>query len=217
MSTEIGGMPSDALSMDLIRYPLPEGVSDEVLNKNQLARALNASEPTIDRWIADGMPVLQEGSNGRSYQFQLSHCFAWRRAREADRQQTDERAERAVQQMRLALIGGAIGDTERGLSPKERAAIYQAELTWNQMARERGELVPYAELVDLFDAVLGAVRAAVEGLPDRIKRDADLTPAQLRSVIQTGDDMLDDLSRQIDAWIQTKRAQAASAPAELVS
>ena len=65
------------------------------LNKSQLARALNVSEPTVDRWIGDGMPVLSAGTNGRSYEFQLSECFAWRKAREAERAAVAGRARHA--------------------------------------------------------------------------------------------------------------------------
>ena len=156
------------------------------------------------------MPVLQEGSNGRSYQFQLSHCYAWRKARLAEKHASEEKAERTVRQMRLALIGGAIGDSERGLPPRERAALYEAEIRWAEMARARGELVPYAEVVDVFDRMLSLVRAAVDGMPDRVKRDAELSPAQLHAVVRIGDDILDDLGRQIEAWIEEAEAKRRS-------
>lgn len=58
------------MTTEVERFPLPAGVADAVLNKSQLARALAVSEPTIDRWVADGMPVLSAGTNGRSYEFQ---------------------------------------------------------------------------------------------------------------------------------------------------
>lgn len=204
------GLLTERQADDVARFPLPDGVDDAVLNKTQLARALDASEPTIDRWIADGMPVLQEGSNGRSYQFQLSHCYAWRKARLAERQAVDEKAERAVRQMRMALVGGSVGDSERGLHPKERAAIYEAEQRWTEMARARGELVPYGEVVEVFDKLLSLVRAAVDGMPDRVKRDADLSPAQLHAVVQVGDDIIDDLGRQVDAWLEETDAKRRS-------
>lgn len=200
------------------RFPLPDGIADAVLNKTQLARALDTSEPTLDRWIADGMPVLETGSNGRSYQFQLSHCFAWRQGRVAEKYAADEKAERAVRQMRLALVGGAIGDSERGLPPKERAELYLAETRWMEMARTRGELVPYGEVVDVLDKLMSLVRAAIEGMPDRIKREAELSQAQLHTVVAIGDDIIDDLGRTIDKWAADADAKrAAPEPTALVA
>ncbi|MBL3611465.1 hypothetical protein JMM60_22460, partial [Rhodovulum sulfidophilum] len=48
-------------------YPLPEGVEDTAMNRAQIARALDVSDNTISKWIAQGMPVLEEGGNGREY------------------------------------------------------------------------------------------------------------------------------------------------------
>lgn len=185
---------------------LPDGVSDAVLNRSQLARALNTSENTIDRWMGDGMPVLEAGTNGRSYKFQLSACYAWRQLKDRERAAEDRQAEDAVRQMRLALIGGSGGDEERGLSAKERAAIYEAEVSWLKLARERGEVVPAQEVTDLLDDVFSIIRSALDAMPDRLARDAGLTGRQVEQAIQTGDDLLGEVRRRLEQHAEVRRA-----------
>ncbi|MBO6759328.1 MAG: hypothetical protein JJ902_23600, partial [Roseibium sp.] len=52
------------MTVEKSRYPLPEGAVDGVLNRQGLAKALETSVNTIDRWREDGMPVAREGTNG---------------------------------------------------------------------------------------------------------------------------------------------------------
>lgn len=195
------------MTTDVERYPLPQGVADAVLNKSQVARALNVSEPTIDRWITDGMPVLSAGTNGRSYEFQLSECYAWRKAREADRKAEDDAAERAVQEMRLALVGGKAGTTEQALPPRERRELYAAEREYMNMAQARGELVRFDDMVDVLDGVLSAVRAGLESMPDRIGRELSLTTPQVLVVVRLADDIMDELSKSLGKFVEAQQAK----------
>jgi phage terminase Nu1 subunit (DNA packaging protein) len=188
-------------------YPLPQGVDDAVLNRGQLARALNVSEPTIDRWIADAMPVLEGGSNGRPYKFQLSACWAWKCGRDQDEQILSAESERAVQQMRLALIGGSVGDNERVLSPKDRAQLYEEEYRWMQAARARGELIPFQDVVDLFEEVFAVIRDGVVALPDRLQRECHLQGGQCERAVTACDDVLAEAHRRSeDAFVKLKMA-----------
>jgi phage terminase Nu1 subunit (DNA packaging protein) len=196
------------MTSDVERFPLPDGVADAVLNKSQLARALNVSEPTIDRWIGDGLPVLTAGTNGRSYEFQLSECFAWRKAREAEREAENDAAERAVQEMRLALVGGKAGTTEQALPPRERRELYAAEREWMAMAQARGELVRFDDVVDVLDGALAAVRAALEAMPDRLGRELSLTTPQVLVAVRLADDILDDLSKTLGGFVAKEKAKS---------
>lgn len=192
------------------RYPLPHGVEDAVLNKAQLARALDKSEPTLDRWIGEGMPVREAGTNGRSYQFQLSHCYAWARARDAERAAKEDAADRAVRQLRMQLLGGGVGDSERALSPKERRELYEAEYHWSLMAAKRGELVPVAEVVDVLDGVFEAVRRVVLDMPDRLARDLSLAPSEVQAAVSIADEILETTRTRLAALVEAKRAAGAS-------
>jgi phage terminase Nu1 subunit (DNA packaging protein) len=173
---------------------LPAGVEDAVVNRRQLATAFGVSENTIDRWVGQGMPVLEAGSNGRSYQFQLSACWSWRERQKSAEQAASDQAEHAVRQLRLALLGGGgtgTGDDQaRALSPKERAAIYEAEIAYTRLARERGDLVPVGQVVETFEQVFGLVRAAILDMPDRLARELALDGGQVERVVRIGDEIL---------------------------
>lgn len=186
-------------------HQLPVGVDDAILNRGQLARALNVSEPTIDRWITDGMPVEEGGGNGRPYKFRLAACWAWKCSREQEDAARDADAERAVQQMRLALIGGGSGDSERALSPKQRGELYEAEYQYMRAARLRGELVPVREVEDLLEELLATVRDAVVALPDRLQRECHLDNRHVDRAVRACDDMLTDLQCRVADRMTTAR------------
>ncbi len=190
-----------AIDDDRKHYPLPSGVQDAVLNRAQLAEAFGTSEPTIDRYRKDGMPVLAEGTNGQAYQFQLSDCYAWRQAREAERQASNEAAEAAVRQMRMELLGGDSGNSEMGLSARERKELYETESAYNRLARERGELIPQGEVIELLDTVLSMVRNSITGLPDRLSRDAALTGRQAEQAVVVTDDLLKELHTALAEFV----------------
>jgi phage terminase Nu1 subunit (DNA packaging protein) len=186
-------------------YPLPEGVEDAVLNRAQLASAFKTSENTVDRWRQAGMPVLSEGTNGRAFEFQLSECFAWKCRRDADQRAAQERADQSVLQMQLAILGGSTGDSEMGLTNRERREIYEVEQAYLKLARERSELIPRKEVLDLLDHLLSSVRKAVIGLPDRLSRDAGLTGRQTEQAVATADDLL----RELHDTLQERIGQSA--------
>lgn len=178
---------------------LPANVADAVLNRGELARALNKSEPTIDRYIADGMPFLTEGTNGRSWEFRLSACWAWLKGRE--RAEADKRsaAELAVQQMRLALVGaGDIGDEDRQLSPRQRQEAYDAERAFMLAALQRGDLVRRSDVVEAFEEVFKIVRDVLTALPDKMERDAGLSGKAIDAAIDVCDGSLLEIERLVN-------------------
>lgn len=181
------------------KYPLPEGVEDAVLNRTQLSQAFGVSTNTIDRWRMEGMPVLREGTNGTSYEFQLSACWAWKCRRDEEEQQRDEEAARAVSQMRLALVGGGLGDSERALSPRERAELYELEIKFNAAARERRELILVSEVVELLESLFVVISDSIDALPDVLERECGLDGRQVARTVQACDTMLDEVRRRIEA------------------
>jgi phage terminase Nu1 subunit (DNA packaging protein) len=179
---------------------LPPGVPDAILNRAQLARAIGKSEPTIDRYIADGMPFITEGTNGRAWEFQLSDCWAWCQAQERADLDARRRADEAVDQMRLALVGGrGFGeDDDRQLSPRERQELYDAERAYNLVALQRRDLVRRGEVVEAFERVFVVMRDGLTALPDRLERDAGLTGKALDLAIGLCDAVLAETHRAIE-------------------
>ena len=189
------------------KHPLPASVDDAVLNRAQLAAAFGTSENTIDSWRRAGMPVLTEGTNGRAFEFQLSDCWAWKCARDEDRRTQDEAAERTIRQLQMELVGGAAEDSEMRLSHAEREKVYAVERQYIALSRERGELVPKAEVNALFDEVLSKVRSGIVGLPDRLVRDAGLTGKQVEQAVAATDDLLVELHSSISTLVDAEAEQ----------
>jgi phage terminase Nu1 subunit (DNA packaging protein) len=184
--------------MDTGDNGLPAGVVDAVLNRGELARALNKSEPTIDRYIDDGMPCLVEGTNGRAWEFQLSACWTWLQDR--DRAEQDKRsvAETAVQQMRLALIGGNdVADADRVLSPKQRQEAYDAERAFMLAALQRADLVRRGDVVEAWEEVFKIFREEMTAFPDRLEREVGLTGKALIMAIELCDNVLAQAEKRI--------------------
>lgn len=179
---------------------LPAGVVDAVLNRGELAQALNVSEPTLDRYRVDGMPFLVEGTNGREWQFQLSACWRWLKDRERAEAEKRSQAAQAVQQMRLALIGGSdLDDEERQLSPKQRQEAYDAERAFMMASLARGDLVKRAEVVDSFEQVFTTIRDALTVLPDQLERELGLTSKGIDLAARLCDAALAEAERRVAA------------------
>ncbi|WP_319532848.1 terminase small subunit [uncultured Cohaesibacter sp.] len=180
------------------KYPLPEGVEDVVLNREQLADALRVSAPTIDAYRKAGMPVIAEGSNGRSYEFQLSSCWAWVAERKEIERNEDERRKNAVRQMTLALIGSESDDPYSELTSKQRKDAYLAEQEFMRTARERGELMFRSHVIALMTGVLQIYRDGLGVLPDRIARECGLTHEQIERVAIACDGLLEEAANKVE-------------------
>ena len=178
---------------------LPPGVEDVVLNRAQLASALNKSEPTITAWLREGLPFISAGTNGKSYEFQLSECWRWVQGKEAEAESRRTSADAAVMQMRLALVGGSELDAhEVSLSPKARRELYDAEQAFMTTALQRQALVKLPEVVSMLEDVLLTVRDAVTALPDRLEREAGLTGKPLDLAITICDQVLAEAQKRIE-------------------
>lgn len=181
---------------------LPAGVEDSVLNRAQLARALNKSEPTITAWLSEGLPYITEGTNGRAWEFQLSECWAWMKRREKAESDRHTAAEASVRQMRLALIGGTdLDDGRASLSPKDQRELYEAERSFNATAAQRGELVRRGEMVSLLEDVFLTVRDSVTSLPDRLEREAGVSGKAVELAIRICDGILTEAQKRIEAQV----------------
>jgi phage terminase Nu1 subunit (DNA packaging protein) len=161
-----------------------------LLNKWQLAEALGVSGNTIDRWRQSGMPVVAEGSNGRAYAFDAGECLAWREARDAEADAERRAAEEHVRQLRLDLDPVAATRREH-LSPAEQRESYEAALRYMQAARQRRELVQAEQVVDMLEGAFGAIRDAMEALPDALAREIGLSGDQVERVVVYCDQVLD--------------------------
>ena len=152
------------------RFPLPESVADVVLNKSELADFFAVSLPTLEAWIKAGLPWVSEGTNGRSWEFQASVAHAWRCARdEGDRLRSTE-AQAAIAAMRLALVGGKVGDSLQSLPPKDRQQLYDVEAAYERLCRERNQSLDRDEVIVVMTKLLQIFRDSLQMLPDTLER-----------------------------------------------
>lgn len=170
------------------------------VNKHQLADALGVSPNTIDQWRRAGMPVVAEGSNGRAYAFDPAACQAWREDRDRRRQEDQERAEEMVAQLRLQLDPVAASRRET-LSPTEQREVYEAAARYMAVARQRRELVEADEVVTMLEAAFGAIRDALDALPDHLAREMGLTGDQTELVVSYCDGVLSSAREKLAALI----------------
>jgi phage terminase Nu1 subunit (DNA packaging protein) len=179
-------------------YPLAESIEDADFNQGEMAAALGTSIPTISKWIKnEGMPVAQEGGLGKEYVLRLSHCYAWKEAR--DRQETVKRSHNAAQisAMQARFLSMDIENPLAQLSAKDRAALADADFKHSRAMQMRRQLVPLDDLVDLLESLFVTVRNKMEGLPDILERELALGPDEVEKVQRIGNDLLTEMADQI--------------------
>lgn len=194
----------DAIDLEAARgrYPLPEGVEDVVVNRTELARGLDVSENTLTKWLARGMPCLQEGGNGRDYQFQLSDCYAWRMAVLEEDRAAKARAEAAAAQLALHFANDdETPEGEARLSPREIKEQAEAHIIRMKAAEMRGELVRVEAVRRTFEQMLDRVRRNMITLPDFCEREFGLTPDQVQALERRAYTVMTDMRRDIETML----------------
>ena len=185
---------------DLVeRYPLPPHMEDRYFNRAEIAIVFKVDEKQIDRWMnRNGFPVVQKGNNGKPYRFGLAECWAWKKHRDAEKQREREQTEAAIAQAAFELLGGSHNpDDEQCMTPKERMDWYKLDQMYLERAEQRGGLVPRREVVTLLEGVFELVRNAVNGMPDRLSRDAGLSGLQADQAVAIADDILAGLHQKV--------------------
>lgn len=202
---------TEAEIADLVaRHPLPDGVADVVCNRDQLAQAFDVSLPTINGWIARGMPVKSEGDRGSAYELQLSHCWAWRQAWLADEQARSTEVENSVRALRLALLGGRTGDTIMALDPRQRRDIIAAQIEHERFERERNQLIPRGEVAEAFDLTFGLIRDVLESAPDRAERETAIPPTAVDALQGVCDELLTEVQNRLAEFWQARPLKSAA-------
>ena len=195
---------TDDIAALVAHFPLPEGVPDAVLNKRELADFFGVSLPTLDAWIADGLPALAEGTNGRQWEFQASAAWAWKCNRDEGEKIKSSQAQAAIAAMRLALIGGKSGNSIQSLAPKERQQLYDVEAAYERLKRERNQSLDRDEVNQVMTDLLRIVRDGVSALPDTLERIANLDGKGVDKAVDACDDLLEEMERSIKRFFDTR-------------
>ncbi|MEP2782333.1 MAG: DUF1441 family protein [Pseudoruegeria sp.] len=203
---------SENLAGWLREYPMPAGVPDADMNQEELGLALDVSVNTIGKWVREGMPVVQEGGAGKAYVLRLSHCFAWKKARDEAETARSKHNRQAIEKMQASFLGLDVDDSGVQLTAKQRKELADADFAHSRAAKARRTLVPLQEVVDLLESVLKATRDSMEILPDRLERELGLEAEQIEIVKRIGADVLNNMHDQIE---QAELAERSIADADL--
>src|SRR5579862_9714300 len=157
-------------------------VSERMLvNKRELAVILGCSLPTLDKMIRQhrNFPTVRRGSPGVDWGFEAETVIEFIRQKREEARHDAERAleEKAAYLDQFALpIDDLVPESERGLSPNQRAALARARLAERKLAMESGMLVPVAELRQGLTAVWSHLGKRFDDLPRLLGTECDLSP-----------------------------------------
>lgn len=199
----------------LARFPLPEGVPDAVLNKQELSDFFGVSLPTLNAWVADGLPALSEGTNGRQWEFQASAAWAWKCGRDEGEKVKSTEAQAAIAAMRLALIGGKSGSSIQSLAPKERQQLYDVEASYERLKRERNQSLDRDEVAAVMADLLRMTRDGVSALPDTLERVVSLDGRGVTAAMGACDELLEELERSINRFFSDRKILSREARTDL--
>lgn len=168
------------------------------LNRAQIARALDVTPPTVDSYVAKGMPVAKKGSNGRAYEFDIAAVLAWKRGEDERDAEEKRRQEAVIRDQQLELVGGGLGDSEMAMTPAKRRELWDEQSAYMRVAKERRELIPRAAVDTAFEDAFKFLGQALQGLPDLLGRRCALTPEAIVEVQKAVDTFQTELAAQLE-------------------
>lgn len=118
------------------------------VNKRELAEVFGASQPAIDKWHDQGLPILERGGPGKSNRYDTAEVHRWLLERAA------ARADRHASSLDL--------NAERARLAKAQADRYELELE-----HRRGEIVDTIEAMEAWGEVVQNVRARLLAIPSK--------------------------------------------------
>lgn len=151
-----------------------------VVNKGELARVFNVSEPTVGKWIVDGCPVHSRGASGVAYEFDVDQVKAWRVERaEAERAAAQEREQEINR--RQAEMFGEQKFVPEGMSQEDIGTYLENMRLFEIVKKQRGEVIDRADVRNEFQAVFNVLRQHVLGWATTLARTAHLSAEQQRA------------------------------------
>ena len=117
----------------------------------------------------------------------LSWCWAWRQEQQAK----EENRQAQVAKLQASLFGVPTAATKEVMTPKMVRETSEAALSHARAERERGRLTEMDGVYQVLEGVLVTIRDAAMGMPNRLERELNLTPAQTRIVERAMEEMLD--------------------------
>jgi phage terminase Nu1 subunit (DNA packaging protein) len=175
-----------------------------VANKRELATALGVSLPTISAYLDryPDLPVIERGTNGKEWQFDVEAVRAFMAEREAEEEAAEQERAARLQQLSLPITdpGDLSGQTDI-LTLDEIRAIKAAD----DLRKSRGFLVSVPELRQALTAAIGRMNAMQRSVITQVGRDFNLPDVVTRAIA----DRFADGQR---AFVNTLKADAGLLP-----
>lgn len=164
-----------------------------IVNRQECARALGVSAPTLDKFLGMGMPILRGGSNGQAYEIDLGQAVEWYRGHQDAQVEKEREKQSAISAMQAQLdLQGGNADGLDAMPFRLRTEYYNSEALRIKVERQRGELVERVAVRQVFEAMFAFLADKMATLPDVLERRCALAP-----------DVADELSRQVAEWQET--------------
>lgn len=140
------------------------------LNRSGLAEHMGVSLPTVDRWVKEGMPVVQRGGRGVEWSFDLADVISWYAERTA------------------SARAGKVDDIEEIERRTAKAKMEKAEL---ELAMAKSEVAPVSEFERAQSSLMASIRQNIMNVPSRAvlqllgETDETIFKIKLRSELTT--------------------------------
>jgi phage terminase Nu1 subunit (DNA packaging protein) len=155
-----------------------------IVNKRELARALAVALPTITGYLDrfDDFPVIQEGEQGREWQFDLIAVRDFLAGKREDEERQAQARQAAVAQFALPIDHVASDPEAAQLTPQQRAALAKARQLERELARESGLLVPTADVRARNAVAITRLNKRLNSFILQLSRKLEWSQATLREV-----------------------------------
>jgi phage terminase Nu1 subunit (DNA packaging protein) len=134
------------------------------LNRKEVADFFGCSLPTVDVWVKEGCPAVQEGAKGSPWQFDSVAVHGWLVKK--------ARAERRTRGNRFGggdaepPEGDGLETSEEGKARKIRADASIAEL---ELATKLNFVAPVATIAKVLSAEIANARARILAIPTKVR------------------------------------------------
>jgi phage terminase Nu1 subunit (DNA packaging protein) len=179
-------------------FPLPDGIEDVIMNREQLALAFDVTVNTLSRWVKQGMPTVETGKRGTGYQFQPSYCYAWLKWRDASEKADQQRANSIARKLRAQFRNvEKLDDPTLNMTAAQVKAEADAEKARLSVAALRRQHVHTGDMEELIEDLFTIIRNSLETIPDYAEIEMSLTADDVIKLKGRCDQTLDDMRVRI--------------------
>lgn len=193
VSYERGGPNSDRQS----------AMSDEKyhVNLTDLGELTGISATTLRKLIARhaDFPVLERGSNGVPYRFDVRDVKAWLDHHQSEKDAATEAHRDELAALQLELYGPPVDDEPvTRLTAQQRQQLAAAKYRENELSKQQGLLVRADEIEATLEAAFAILRKDMQALVDQIARELGLERAPRNAVAGRIKDALDRCALKLE-------------------